>query len=260
MSTYSDKQIILITGATNGIGLDTALLLSSDYPNNHIIVGARNPTKAEKTVRDLQAKNPKGSITWLELDVDSDDSIAAATKKLEQDFGRIDVLINNAGICPERADEPQTTREKLRATFETNVNGPTLLTQALTPLLKSNAKVINVTSGLGAIATFDATLPADSVLHNFKDIKGIGYRMSKSALNMLSAYQQYQLKDQGVKVWAYCPGYVATDLTDDREALEKNPYVESSMTSAEGILDIVLGKRDGEAGGFVTKRGASYPW
>ncbi|KAF2828228.1 NAD(P)-binding protein [Ophiobolus disseminans] len=262
MSPNSEKQIILITGATAGIGFDTAVLLASSSPSNHVIMGARNATKAEAKVKEVQAKNPKGTVSWIELDVDSDASIEAAAKKLEQDFGRIHILINNAGVCPEPASgSPDTSREFLRATFETNVYGPTLLTQALLPLIKASksAKVINVTSGLGSISMFNADLDASSVLHYFKDVQGIGYRMSKSALNMLSAWQQYQLRDTAVKVWAYCPGYVVTDLGGDREEREKMG-LESSETSAQGILDIVEGKRDAEKGGFVTKRGGSYPW
>ena len=282
MSSTADKQIILITGtpfpfpytlssqltppgATAGIGLDTAILLSST-PTNHIILGARNPAKASTTVSSIQSKNPQASVSSIELDVDSDASISSAAKKLEQDFGRIDVLVNNAGICPEDPSGRETTRENLRKTFETNVFGPTILTQALLPLLQAGAKsggggakVINVTSGLGSISMFDASLPSDSVLHHFKDVLGIGYRMSKSALNMLSAFQQYQYGKDGLKVWAYCPGYVATDLTGDREAREKMG-LESSETSAVGVREIVEGERDGEVGGFVTKRGGVYPW
>jgi NAD(P)-dependent dehydrogenase (short-subunit alcohol dehydrogenase family) len=260
MSSYSDKQIILITGATNGIGLDTAILLSST-PTNHIILGARNANKAETKLREIQSKNSSASLSILELDVDSDDSIASATAQLTKDFPRIDVLINNAGICPEAMDAQFPTRAELRSTFETNVYGPTLLTSALLPLLQksSAAKIINVTSGLGAISTFDATLPADSPLHNHKTVKGAAYRMSKSALNMLSAYTQYQLGDK-VKVWAYCPGYVVTDLTNDREAREVNPYTETSWTSAEGIEEVLSGKRDKDVGGFVTKYGGGYGW
>lgn len=225
-------------------------------------MGARNATKAEAKVKEIQAKNPKGTVSWVELDVDSDPSIEAAVKTLEKDFGRVDILINNAGIYLESSTEAKTSREKLRATFETNVYGPTLLTQELLPLLKASqqgAKIINVTSGLGSISTFNSDLPSDNILHYFKDVKGIGYRMSKSALNMLSAWQQYQLKDTAIKVWAYCPGYVVSDLGGTRKEREEMG-LESSWTSAEGILEIVEGKRDAEKGGFVTKRGGKYPW
>lgn len=84
--------------------------------------------------------------------------------------------------------------------------------------------------------------------------------MSKAALNMLTAYLHAQFRGDGLKVWAYCPGYVVSDLTNDREAREQMQWCESSETSAQGILEIVQGERDGEVGTFITKRGGSYPW
>lgn len=226
-------------------------------------MGARNPRKAEEKIKDItQTKEAKGTLSFVQLDVDNDSSILAAVEEIKQDFGRIDVLVNNAGICPERGQQQWPTREHLRATFETNVYSPAILTEACIPLLKasSNPKVINVTSGLGSISTFDNDLDPSSILHAFRDARFPAYRMSKSALNMLSAYQQHQLTEFGIKVWAYCPGWVVTDLTDDREVREGIEACESSETSAEGILDIVDGKRDGEAGKFITKRGGGYSW
>lgn len=86
-----------------------------------------------------------------------------------------------------------------------------------------------------------------------------GYRMSKAALNMLTAYQYAQLKGEGFKIWSYCPGYVVTDFGRDRREREDSG-VESSETSALGIGEIVEGRRDGEVGGFVARRGEGYEW
>lgn len=76
---------------------------------------------------------------------------------------------------------------------------------------------------------------------------------------MLTAYQYYQLKDEGFKVWSFCPGFVVTDLGKDREERVKNG-VQSSETSAQGILEILEGKRDGEVGTFVARYGERYDW
>jgi NAD(P)-dependent dehydrogenase (short-subunit alcohol dehydrogenase family) len=222
----------------------------------HVIIGARNLSKGETVLKDLQAKSGiQGTISIVHLDTNDDDSIAAAAKKIESDFGRLDVLINNAGICPEKGDSPWTNREVMRTTFETNVFGPTILTQALIPLLKksSNARVINVSSSLSSIAAIsNHSDPYSGVVYP-------GYRMSKSALNMLTAYQYYQLKGDGVKVWSYCPGYVVTDLGNDREQ-RKEQGIESSETSAKGLLQIVQGERDADVGGFVARYGEKYEW
>jgi NAD(P)-dependent dehydrogenase (short-subunit alcohol dehydrogenase family) len=221
-----------------------------------VIIGARNLSKGETVLKDVQAKSGiQGTISIVQLDTNDDDSIAAAAKKIESDFGRLDVLVNNAGICPEKGDTPWTTREVMRNTFETNVYGPTILTQVLIPLLKksSNARVINVSSSLGSIA---------SISNHADPYSGAvypGYRMSKAALNMLTAYQYYQLKGDGVKVWSYCPGYVVTDLGNDREQ-RKEQGIESSETSAKGLLEIVQGERDADVGGFVARRGEKYEW
>jgi NAD(P)-dependent dehydrogenase (short-subunit alcohol dehydrogenase family) len=119
----------------------------------------------------------------------------------------------------------------------------------------------DVTSSLGSIGGIVPHLaPESQALAGTRDVTVPAYRMAKAALNMLSAYQFHQFRDFGCKVWAYCPGYVVTDLAGQREQNEKNPYMESSETSAQGILEIVSGERDSEAGTFITRRGGQYPW
>jgi len=149
------------------------------------------------------------------------------------------------------------TRENLRAVFETNVNGPTLVTQALLPLLKASKspKIINVSSGLGSIG-----MRSDP--ENFMySVDFEVYRMSKAALNMLTACHAANFKDFGTKVWSYCPGFVVTNLTGEEDRQNRvDMGAESSETSAQGILEIVRGDRDKEAGTFVTRRGQAYPW
>lgn len=242
-------------GATNGIGLDTAIYLANAAPENHVIVGARSLTKGETVLKDLKAKNLKGTVSLLQLDANDDKSITSAASSIEKDFGKLDILINNAGICPEEPSDPWPSRDLLRSVFETNVFGPTILTTSLIPLLKksSTPRIINVSSGLGSISFLsDHSGPYAAVPYP-------AYRMSKAALNMLTAYQYFQFKDFGCKVWSFCPGYVTTDLGRDREAREAMG-MESSETSAQGILEIVQGKRDAEVGTFIARRGEKYEW
>ena len=140
------------------------------------------------------------------------------------------------------------TRQLLYDIFDTNVFGALLLTNAVAPLLKKSKspKIINITSEL------DSTDP-------WHKLSGDAYRMSKAALNMLTACQLVEFQDAGVKVWAFCPGYVVTDVAGDRES-RKEKGAESFETIAKGILGIVKGKHDGEVGKFITKYGKQYPW
>jgi NAD(P)-dependent dehydrogenase (short-subunit alcohol dehydrogenase family) len=246
-------------GANGGIGFDTATLLTCNSPHNHVLVGSRNTAKGEAALKKIHDKNPKGTASLLQLDANDDESINVAVKHIEQEFGHLDVLINNAGIATETYDGQWPSRDQLRAEFETNVFGPTVLTAAVLPLLRKSKtpKIINVSSGLGSISRCVATDGNDP---NGTIVRVPGYRMTKSALNMLTAYQYQQLKKEGFKVWSFCPGFVVTDLAKDREAREKMSSCESSETSAQGILEIIEGKRDEEVGMFLQKYGKRYDW
>ena len=220
-----------------------------------MIIGSRSEDKGAAALERIKAKGYPGSVSLVQLDVTSDSSISSAASFIENKSGRLDVLINNAGICPEDKDDTWSTREELRAIFETNVFGPTILTKAVLPLLRKSKdpRIINVTSSLGSIST---RLDQEDIVSgaNYP-----AYRMSKAALNMLTAYSYTLPEAEGVKVWSFCPGYVVTDLGGDRE-LKTSMGVDSSETSARGILEIVEGKRDAEVGKFVEREGKSRAW
>lgn len=177
---------------------------------------------------------------------------------IEKEFGQLDVLINNAGISTEPYDGQWPSRDDLRAEFETNVFGPTILSTALLPLLRrsKSPKIINVSSGLGSIARCSAEPdnPGGAV------VRAPGYRMTKAALNMLTAYQYQQLKDEGFKIWSFCPGFVITDIGKDRERRKNIQGCDSSETSAQGILEILEGQRDEEVGQFLQRHGKRFDW
>ncbi|KAH7111503.1 hypothetical protein B0J13DRAFT_576942 [Dactylonectria estremocensis] len=251
----SNKKTILVTGANSGIGYDTSHALANASPSNHVIMGARSSAKGLKALSEIQARQPAGSLSFLELDITSDESIGAAVQKLTSDFGVIDVLVNNAGIYGSEL----VTRESLHAVLDTNVFGTMLLTKALEPLLRKSTdpRIINISSSLGSI-----TLRTDHSSF-YTGVTGETYRMSKAALNMLSGIQFYQYKDweHPAKVWAYCPGYVVTNLTGEEDRQNRiDQGAETSETSAQGVLEIVRGDRDGDVNRFVTKRGEFYPW
>lgn len=256
IAIFSPTRITLTTtGGNNGIGFDTVAALTAASANYHVIIGSRSLEKGTSALEKINSKNHPGTASLVQLDVNSDSSIASAFSTISESFGRLDVLINNAGICPQPVDNAWPTREEMRAIFETNVFGPTLVTQAATPLLQKSRdpRIINVTSSLGSISS---RLNADDLVAtaNYP-----AYRISKAGLNMLTAYTQTLGQVKGVKVWSFCPGYVISDLGGERE-LKESMGIDSSETSARGILEIVRGDRDAEVGSFVEREGKSRAW
>jgi NAD(P)-dependent dehydrogenase (short-subunit alcohol dehydrogenase family) len=255
--TVNNKRIIVISGTTSGIGYDTAYALANASPDNHVVMTARSSAKGVKALEELQARKPQGSLSFLELDISKDESIASFVEKFTAEFDVLDVLVNNAAIATGVKPGEPHNRQMLREAFDTNVFGHLLLTEALEPVLKKSKdpRIINVSSGMGSLAW------RQDHTHRTASMGGDLYRTTKTALNMITGNQNYNYRSWGGKAWAYCPGFVVTNLTgeDDRQN-RINKGAESSETSAEGILDIVNGKRDDEWNKFVTRRGETYPW
>ncbi|KZL85173.1 short chain dehydrogenase [Colletotrichum incanum] len=250
----STKKIILVTGANQGIGYDTSVALASASPQNHVIIGARSQERGAKAVEELRARNPAGTVSLLQLDITSDDSIKAAVEKITAEFGLLDVLVNNAGMI---IMQPKDRRSELLETFNTNVASTLILTEALVPLLQKskNPRIINVSSGLGSIS--ERTTPGSP----FYEVPSEAYRISKAALNMATAHMVFDYKSWNAKVWAYCPGYVVTNFTGENDRQNRIASgADSSETSAQGILEIVEGARDSEVGKFVARFGKQYNW
>ncbi|KAF4994721.1 hypothetical protein FDECE_13028 [Fusarium decemcellulare] len=247
-------------GANSGIGYETVFCLADAVVSNHVIMASRSVSRGTAALAKLKARKPAGTLSLIELDLTSDVSITAAARLLTGKFGKLDVLVNNAGICESyslsETGRSTLDRETLRQVFETNTFGTMLLTQALEPLLRnsSDARIINVSSGLGSVAL--RANQADSSAEYLYD----AYRMSKAALNMMSLSYSWHYRDWA-KVWAYCPGFVVTNLTGegDRE-LRMSAGAESGELAARGILDLVVGKRDQETGCFVRSDGKAWPW
>lgn len=245
------RTIVLITGGNNGIGL-AACQLFATQPNYHCIMASRSLEKGQKALASIQSLNSSSAISLVQLDITSDASIAAAVEEVKATHGHLDVLVNNAGICP-----TDFSRSVLRDCLETNAISPAMVTQVFAPLLlqSSTPRVIYVSSALGSIQmrgdSKDIAYEAD-----FKT-----YRISKAALNMLVVCDAWEYKND-IKVFAYCPGYVITDLAGMREEKEKAGIAKSPDGSARGLLAIAEGKRDEENGLFLhdEKSGEIYPW
>jgi NAD(P)-dependent dehydrogenase (short-subunit alcohol dehydrogenase family) len=198
--------IALITGANKGIGYATARLLGAR--GFTVLVGARDEElgrAAERSLREAGA-----AAVFVRLDVTDEKSIRAAAEWIGTEYGRLDVLVNNAGIA--RADgnwlPSETTLETMRQVYETNVFGVVAVTNALLPLLRRApaARIVNVSSEVGSIAS---TTDPKSPLWK---LTSVPYPSSKTALNMVTAMYAKELWDTPIKVNAANPGYCATDL------------------------------------------------
>ncbi len=188
----------------------------------------------------------------LQLDVTDQKSISDAAAKVEKDFGRIDVLINNAGIV----SKATPFIKQLRETFETNAFAPAIVTEAFIDLLEKSkdGRLIYVSSDLGSIE-----MRGNESLKYYK-IPAVSYRMSKAALNMLAMCHHVEYKDKGVKVFAFNPGFVVTNLTGeaDRQNRIRNGAGDPA-DSARALLNIVNGGRDNDAGKHLYQDGV-HPW
>jgi NAD(P)-dependent dehydrogenase (short-subunit alcohol dehydrogenase family) len=258
-SVTPDTTVILITGATSGIGYATAEALASEPYKYHVLMGARNAEKGAEKVAELQKKGlPVEAIT---IDVTSDASVEAAAAEIALKYGHLDVLINNAGICLERTlfGAPMT-RAMYQETFNTNVFGAGMTTEAFIPLLKKSNKVpriVFVTSSLGSLGR-----KAEGTHESSKREFPI-YRASKAAMNMLCLHYDGLFKGAGWKVNTCDPGRVLTNLGGELpEHIKQAVLASGAVTPEVGAINSIrlamLGK-DGESGTFSCREGP-LPW
>lgn len=241
----SSPRIALVTGANKGIGLEIAGTLARQ--GMRVLLGARNAELGGAAA--AQLKEQGMDVQFLELNLGRPDSLRDAAAWIEKDAGKLDVLVNNAGITV-AGDGPPTKADidAVRRVFETNFFGTLAVTQAMLPLLrKSDAgRIVNVSSGLGSI-----TLNGDPAWE-FASVKILGYNASKAALNMLTVQLANELRDTPIKVNSADPGFTATDLNQHRG------YQTIEQGAAEAIR-LALLPEDGLTGGFFNSSGAN-PW
>ncbi len=197
----------LVTGGNRGIGFEIARGLARCGMS--VVVGARDLGRGQAAVAALAGE---GDVRCVELDVTDGQSVRAAADRLGREFGRLDVLVNNAGISGDLAGQAPGGSDLavVRAVFETNVFAVVAVTDAVLPLLRRSGagRIVNVTSGLGSLAQMSdaagrmAGLPASTA-----------YVPSKSALNSLTVQYAKRLRDSGILVNAADPGGCATDFT-----------------------------------------------
>jgi NAD(P)-dependent dehydrogenase (short-subunit alcohol dehydrogenase family) len=237
----------LITGANKGLGFEMARQLGKAGVT--VVLGARDPQKGEAAAAKL--RNEGVDARFLKLDVTKQEDHAAAAAYLKQEFGHLDILINNAGITVEGlgAGKPsETTQDALQQTFQTNFFAPVALTQALLPLLRKSGagRIVNMSSILGS-----QTLHADPASPIY-DFKALAYDSSKAALNSFTIHLAYELRDTKIKVNSAHPGWVKTDMGTDAAPME---IPEGAKTGVELAL---LGD-NGPTGGYF-HLGKPLPW
>lgn len=251
ITQQTSTTVALVTGANRGLGLATARLLGESGAT--VLLGARNAAKAEIAAAGLR---DEGLMCWpITLDVESAASIAEAAGHVEREFGRLDVLVNNAGILPEAttpgADQPLDI-ELFRRTFDTNVFGAAAVSQAFLPLLRASeaGRIVNVSSRMGSLADqLDPTSPYASMVVP-------AYQTSKAALNGLTVALAKSLSDTPIRVNSVCPGWVQTDLggADNRAAAPT-----TALDAARTVVDLALVPAGGPTGTFVDLDGP-VPW
>jgi NAD(P)-dependent dehydrogenase (short-subunit alcohol dehydrogenase family) len=238
----SAKTVVLISGANSGIGLAAATKLCRDY-GYHVIIGSRSAAAGEKAAAPLRAEgHPAYSV---QLDITSDESIAAAVRWVQHEFGVLDVLINNAGVMLDTHKEALSTRELFTQSLSANTIGAACLTDAFLPLLRKaeTPRLLFVTSRMASVS--GAT---DKTTHYY-NIDYRAYDCSKAALNVLGLNYARDLEKDGVMVNLVCPGLVASKLTDN------TPYGTTPEVGATRIVELATASKGGPTATFSDKDG-----
>lgn len=238
----SMTTITLITGANQGIGLATAKILAKEY-NYHVIIASRNLEAGAKAAEALKIEGHQASS--IQLDLTSQSSINAAASTIKAQFGRLDVLVNNAGILLDGKEPNRSFHNLLSETMTTNVIGTALVTEAMIPLLRLSPlpRLIFVSSRMGSL--HQATV-RDTPFFNI-DYKV--YDASKAATNMLALNYARILEDVDARVNVVCPGLVATNLTG---------YIQwgtSTEVGAQRIVDLATLRKDNPTATFSDSNG-----
>jgi len=237
----AETRIALVTGANRGIGLEIVRQLSRQ--GLIAVLCSRDLEKGKAAAATLASEGLEPPV--VALDVTDPDSIRVAVAEVSDLFGRIDVLVNNAGILKEGFAKEDSSvldvsADLVTLTYLTNTVGPLRLIQAVVPAMKKlgYGRIVNLSSGAGQLADMGSGFPA--------------YRMSKAALNALTRLTAAELGPAPIKINAMCPGWVKTDMggPNATRSLEKG---------AETAIWLATLPEDGPTGGFFRDM-KPIPW
>ncbi|KAK7424466.1 hypothetical protein QQX98_000431 [Neonectria punicea] len=243
----ASKDIILITGANTGIGFEAVKAIFRSELAYHVLMGSRTPAKADAAIAQLKKETPetKSTIEALQVDITDDQSIEKAVEVVQSKFGKLDVLVNNAGASFDALFDKDLAdaRNLFNKTYDVNVSGTQVMTAAFVPLLlkSTSPRLVFLTSGLSTLEGSSATLvpklvtsiepgwPKTGILAH------VAYRSSKLALNMVMVAWHSLLKVDG--------------------AGAGDPSLGGDL-----IKRVIEGERDADVGKVVTQNGEVQPW
>lgn len=223
------KKVVFVTGGNRGIGF--GLCSAFGEKGYQVVLAARKAEDGQQATESLKSKGH--SITFVPLDINDEKSISKALLFVEQEFGRLDILINNAGILVDRNGKP--SKKILLDTFETNAVGPYLMCEAAGELMKKSGggRIVNVSSQAGQLENMHSEFPA--------------YRISKAALNAVTKVFSTKYKPYGILVNSVCPGWVKTEMGGPGAQISVEEGVDTIVWAAELPAD-------GPTGSFFHKR------
>jgi NAD(P)-dependent dehydrogenase (short-subunit alcohol dehydrogenase family) len=233
----AEQQVALVSGGNRGIGFEICKQLAK--LGIRVILGSRDSAKGVAAAGDLIAA--RLPVQARELDVADEESVRECMRWIRRDLGRLDVLVNNAGIMVEEDDaQPEHEIQIIRDTMQTNVYGPILLSRLATPIMKSrrHGRIVNLSSSMGSL--------------NEMGPGYIAYRMSKAALNVVTRVVAAETQGMGILVNSVDPGWVQTTMggSGASRTVEKG---------AETPVWLATLPDSGPTGGFFYDR-RSIPW
>jgi len=250
-STSKTQPIALVTGANKGLGQQVVKeLVAHGYL---VLLGSRNFDNGKKAAEEIgDGANP------IQLDVTDAQSIHRAVERITAEFGRLDLLVNNAAIAQsgdyssvaevlEASKASVASLDEIRTIFETNVLGVLAVTQAMLPLIRlsDSGRILNVSSALGSL-----TLNSD-VSFPYRTFFGATYSASKTALNAMTLALAIELEETGIKVRAASPSFTATAMND----------FQGTDSVEVGVKALVLAALDTDSStGSFTGPDGSLPW
>ena len=241
MAGDEPPPVALITGANRGIGYECAAQLAAI--GWCVLLGARNAERGRAAASSLVERG--GDVRHMLLDVTDESSAHQVAGFVRDRFGRLDCLVNNAAVLLETEHRPSgVSVDLMRRTFETNVFGVVMVTNAMLPLLRQApvGRVVNVSSELGSLPLISDPLRVQS------RFRLLAYNSSKSALNAITATYASELRRSRVKVNAVDPGYCATGINGYR----------GTQTAAEGarvVVQLAMIGPDGPTGAYFDSNG-----
>jgi NAD(P)-dependent dehydrogenase (short-subunit alcohol dehydrogenase family) len=227
-------RVALVSGANRGIGLEIVRQLAERGLT--VVLGSRDGERGRAAAASLS-----GGVVARQLDVADPESVDRLSRSVEEEFGRLDVLVNNAGITNDEGQRGvDADLERVREALETNLFGAWRLCEVAVPLMQRHGygRIVNISTGMAALEDMGGGSP--------------GYRVSKTGLNALTRILASELRGSGILVNSVCPGWVQTDMGGSRAP---RPVEEG----AEGAVWAATLPNSGPTGGFFRDR-RRIPW